>query len=410
MDPGILTNTLREFLDAFSLGWSNLQPSINWLIGVLLSIEIILLGLWWALSGGEQIVNIIKKILFLGFWLWIVQSFPALADNFVRSLIKAGEIAGGGSAPNLFNPSKIVFYGHETTGPMIKAINKSGWNIANGVTFGLLWLLAMLAYMIMAWQIFFAVLEFNLLVAVVGILLPFGFLKPTKFLAEKSIGAVVSSGVKLMVLAFILAVSENILEGLTLSDGIPTLTEALTVVMVSGGIAFLAWNAPNVAAGLLAGSPSLSAQTAAQTAGTAAAAVGTVASAGVAATGAAAAAAGGAVRMASAAKTGAELASGAAKMGGAGPLGSAAAGIKGGAQAVFRGAWDRTGGKVSGFVERHAADGAREGFRNTGGSMKDGPVSDAGNHSSRPRWEEAARRSLLHARNLGSQQGGDSTE
>ncbi|WP_157115479.1 hypothetical protein [Prosthecochloris sp. HL-130-GSB] len=165
-----------------------------------------------------------------------------------------------------------------------------------------------------------------------------------------------------------------------------------------------------MAAGLLAGSPSLSAQAAAQTAGTAAAAVGTVASAGVAATGAAAAAAGGAVRMASAAKTGAELASGAAKMGGAGPLGSAAAGIKGGTQAVFKGAWDRTGGKVSGFVERHAADGAREGFRNTGGSMKDGPVSDAGNHSSRPRWAEAARRSLLHARNLGSQQGGDSTE
>lgn len=52
MHPGILTDTLNHFLDAFTASWGYLQPSINWLIGILLSIEILLLGLWWALSGG----------------------------------------------------------------------------------------------------------------------------------------------------------------------------------------------------------------------------------------------------------------------------------------------------------------------------------------------------------------------
>ncbi|MBF0587331.1 P-type conjugative transfer protein TrbL [Prosthecochloris sp. N3] len=407
MEPGILTNTLREFLDAFSYAWSNLQPSINWLIGVLLSIEILLLGLWWALSGGEQLANILKKILFLGFWLWLVQSFPELADKFVRSLIKAGEIAGGGHTPNLFNPSQIVFYGVQATKPMVIAINESGWNFANGITFGFLWLLAMLAYIIMAWQIFFSVLEFNLLVGVVGILLPFGFLKSTRFLAEKAIGAVISSGIKLMVLAFVLSVSETVLIDLKLGEGVPSLAEALTVVMVAGGIAFLAWNAPNVASGLLSGSPSLSAQTAVQTAGTAAA-IGAAGASGVmAATRAAASAVGGSIRMASAAKTGAQIGSGTAKMAGAGPVGRAAAGVGGAGMAVGKSIWNRTGGKVADFVRGHYAGGAKDAFRATGGRLRSS--GEGRSSTAKPRWADAAMSSLRRASELDPSKGGDTT-
>ena len=44
----------------------------------------------------------------------------------------------------------------------------------------------------MAINIFIAVLEYYLFVACVGILLPFGLVSGTKFLAEKAIGAVVA--------------------------------------------------------------------------------------------------------------------------------------------------------------------------------------------------------------------------
>ena len=33
MNPGILTQTLNNFLTAFGAGWSNLQPAITWLTG-----------------------------------------------------------------------------------------------------------------------------------------------------------------------------------------------------------------------------------------------------------------------------------------------------------------------------------------------------------------------------------------
>lgn len=266
MNPGILTQTLNHFLTVFGAGWSNLQPAINWLTGALLSIEIVMLGLWWALGGGEQLVGVMKKILYLGIWMWIVRSFPTLADAFVKSLIHAGQLAGGGGGPSLFDPSKIIEYGLTTTAPLVDKMSTIGiTEIVNGIILALTYIGIMLAYILIAWQIFYAVLEFNLLAAVVGIFLPFGFLEQTKFLAEKAIGAIVSSGIKLMVLAFIMAVIEPTLSTLTFSSGL-TFTEIWSALLTVGAVAFLAWNAPGIAAGLLAGSPSLSAGTAVQNA------------------------------------------------------------------------------------------------------------------------------------------------
>ena len=266
MNPGILTQTLNNFLTAFGSGWSNLQPAINWLTGALLGIEIVMLGLWWALGGGEQLVAVMKKILYIGIWMWIVRSFPTLADAFVKSLIHAGQLAGGGGGPSLFDPSNIINYGLVTTAPLVEKISNVGiTEIVNGIVLALTYIGIMLAYILIAWQIFYAVLEFNLMAAVVGILLPFGFLEQTKFLAEKAIGAIVSSGIKLMVLAFIMAVIEPTLSTLSFSADM-TFTEIWSVLLTVGAVAFLAWNAPGIAAGLLAGSPSLTAGTALQNA------------------------------------------------------------------------------------------------------------------------------------------------
>ena len=266
MDPGILTTTLNNFLTAFSSGWSNLQPAINYLIGIFLAIEIVMIGLWMALGGGDQLVSVMKKILYLGFWLWIVQGFPTLADAFVKSLVQAGRLAGGGGGASVFNPSNIIRYGINTTAPMVDEIMKMGiTEIVNGLVLALCYVMIMLSYILIAWQIFYAVLEFYLITALVGIFLPFGFLEQTKFLAEKAIGAVIASGIKLMVLAFIMAVIEPVLSTLTFSGNL-TLTEIWSALLTVGAMAFLTWNAPGVAAGLMAGSPSLTAGTAVQNA------------------------------------------------------------------------------------------------------------------------------------------------
>ncbi len=379
MGTEILNATLDQFISQFSEGWINLKPSIDWLVKILLSIELVLMGLWLALGGGDRLLDVIKKILYLGFWLWIVTEFPMISSAFMKSLVMAGEIAGGGtvSGDTLLNPSRIIRIGFNNTLALAKAMGEQGWDLGGLIVYVFMWLLTMFAYVAIAWQIFYAVLEFYLIVAVVGIFLPFGLLEHTKFLAEKSISSVISSGVKLMVLAFVVTVSEPILLHLVLPNEVPSLESAMIQLLVTGVIAYLAWNAPNVASGLLSGSPSLSAQSAAQmggqAAGMAAMAAGTIASGGVAATGAAAGAAGSAVKMASAVKTGAEIASSTAAMSGSGGLGSAVAGMKGGAMAAGKGAWNRTGGKVADFVKEQHKQGMAEGFRNTGGSFHKAP-------------------------------------
>ncbi|GEM_PF-442729 len=263
MTPNTLTATLLNFLGVFSLGFGNLLPSTTWLFLTLLGVEIILFGLYWALGSG-QILDAIKKILFIGFWIWVVFSFPLLANSLVNSLTQAGNIAGGGGPVNLLDPSGVVNQGFVVAAPIQVQMNTfSVVNVAYRLIYFVLWMTVLFIYFLMGIQVFITVLEFYIITAIVGILLPFGLIKHTKFLAEKSIGAVISSGIKMMVLSFILTVAGAVITGATLSAA-PTLNEILSLILTVGAIAFLVWNAPGIAAGLIAGSPSLSAGTAVQ--------------------------------------------------------------------------------------------------------------------------------------------------
>jgi hypothetical protein len=132
----------------------------------------------------------------------------------------------------------------------------------DGLTVG--YLLIMAAFLIMAIQAFLAVLEYYVILAVAGVLIPWGVLPQTKFLAEKAIGAVVSAGIKLMVLAFIIAVVDPVLASIHFSGPEIKLNELWSVLLTAAAIAFLAWHVPSLTAGLLAGSPSLSASGVAQ--------------------------------------------------------------------------------------------------------------------------------------------------
>jgi len=83
--------------------------------------------------------------------MWIVRSFPALSNAFVQSLIHAGQIAGGGGGPSLFDPSKIIEYGLTTTAPLVEKISGIGiTEIVNGLVLALTYIGIMLAYILIA--------------------------------------------------------------------------------------------------------------------------------------------------------------------------------------------------------------------------------------------------------------------
>ena len=267
MDFNTLTTTLTRFIGVFQGGYTRLQPIINGLLAALAGIDIVLIGFWWALGGGERLTEVVKKILFLGFWLWFTREFQANAKFFVESLINAGLTAGGqaGGYSLLLDPSRIAGYGLTATEQLAKALDDvSITDLGDALIFALSYLVIMAAFLIMAIQSFLAVLEYYLITAVAGILVPWALLPQTKFLAEKAIGAVVAAGIKLMVLAFIIAVASPVLATIHFSGPEIKLNELWSVILTTGAIAFLAWHAPSLAAGLLAGSPSLGAGAVAQ--------------------------------------------------------------------------------------------------------------------------------------------------
>jgi type IV secretion system protein TrbL len=268
MQFSALTLTLQTFIGIFAGGFGRLSGAINTLLAILLGIELVMTGLFWALGGG-QLGPVFKKILYVGFWIWLVQSFPALAKSFIDSLVSAGVTAGGNSVTvaQILDPSALAASGLDATEPLADKLGgMSSFDMADMLVFGLGYVAIMACYIIMAVNLFLAVLEYYLFAGVVGILLPFGLMPSTKFLAEKAIGAVVAAGIKLMVLAFVTSAVLPVVAASRFSGPDFGFNELWAMLLTLAGVTVLSWKAPALASALMSGSPSLGIADAAQTA------------------------------------------------------------------------------------------------------------------------------------------------
>ena len=260
MQFNTLTLTLQNFITALSGAYSRIQGSASTLLGILVGIEIVLLGLWTALGGGDNVVGVFKRILHIGAWVWIVQSYPTLSKALVESLVKAGLLAGGGSGDVslLMDPSRLAGYGLDATEPLTHKLADLGMtDLSDLIVFGFGYLAILACFLIMAINVFLAVLEYYVFAALAGIFLPFGLLEPTKFLAEKAIGAVVAASVKLMVLGLVTAMINPVLSSIHFAGPGITFNELWSVFLTVCALMFLCWKAPSLAGSLLGGSPHL---------------------------------------------------------------------------------------------------------------------------------------------------------
>jgi type IV secretion system protein TrbL len=260
MQFNTLTLTLQNFITVLSGAYGRIQSSASTLLSILIGIEVVLLGLWTALGGGDNVVGIFKRILHIGAWVWIVQSYPTLSKALVDSLVQAGLLAGGGSGDVslLMDPSRLAGYGLDATAPLTQKLADLGMtDLSDLIVFGFGYLAIMACFLIMAINVFLAVLEYYVFAALAGIFLPFGLLEPTKFLAEKAIGAVVSASVKLMVLGLVTSIIDPVLSSIHFAGPQIAFNELWSVLLTLCALMFLCWKAPSLAGSLLGGSPHL---------------------------------------------------------------------------------------------------------------------------------------------------------
>lgn len=286
-DLNIIDSFLEAFISYIDSGFGLLSGDVAFLTTVLIGIDVTLAALWWAMDNDQDVLGkLIKKTLYVGAFAFIIGNFSTLADIIFQSFSGLGITAGGGgvSADDLMHPGAIAGTGFTAAHPLLDQVTEmSGFpeffgNFLSIAVLLICWLLVVLAFFILAIQLFITILEFKLTALAGFVLVPFALWNKTSFLAERVLGNVVSSGIKVMVLAVIIGIGTNLFGELTALVGSePEIAEALSLLMGALTLFGLGIFGPGIASGLVSGAPQLGAG----------AAVGTVAGAALATGGAA---------------------------------------------------------------------------------------------------------------------------
>jgi type IV secretion system protein TrbL len=329
------TNDLMTvFSNTVTAGFANLVGPVNGIFGLMIALVVAMTGIQWAVSSNrDALAGAFSKILLIGAFAYIINDWQGLSETIFAGFLELGLTAGGGtiSSADFLNPGAVI----ETGWQIVKALGDAPTttedpldvigNLIDAIIIGISMLGIMVAFAILALQIIVTLLEFKIVTLGGFILLPFGILSKTAFMAERPLGYVVASGLKVLSLAIVISGAQAVFAQLTPS-GEPDIYEAMTILTAAIILAMLSLFAPNLAAALVSGGPAL---------GVGALAVGGLAvggAAGVAAAsvaGAGAAVAGGASKIASSSKAAAGASAGKPPSGPLGQNPSSAAGSAG---------------------------------------------------------------------------------
>src|ERR1700687_1996986 len=290
---GVIDNFLGVFTQYIDSGFGLVQGDVRWLAGVLIAIDISLAGLFWAMAPDEDILaRLIKKTLYIGAFAFILGNFNNLAQIVFNSFAGLGLKAGGGSLSQaqLLQPGHFAQIGIDAGKPILDSITGlMGFasffeNFVQIVILLNACLILLISVFVMAIQLFGGLVEFKLTTLAGFVLVPFGLFGRTAFLAEKVLGNVVSSGVKVLVLAVIVGIGSTLFGQFTSGfNNPPTIGDALTLILAALSLLGLSIFGPGIANGLIAGGPQLGAGAAVGT-GLAAAGLGGAARMGAGAT------------------------------------------------------------------------------------------------------------------------------
>jgi len=279
---GIIDEFVATFSGYIDSGFGLLGGEVQYLTATLVVIDITLAGLYWAMGSDSSVIGkFLKKVLYVGVFALIISNFSSLAtiifDSFGGLGLKA--TATPLRAEDLMRPGFIANTGFKASQPILTQISeltgpvKFFTNIVLIFALFLAWVITMFAFFFLAIQLFVTILEFKLTTLAGFILIPFALWNKTSFLAEKVLGNVVASGIKLMVLAIIIGIGSTIFGDITsafvgttdpltglISDPPPiTLKDAASIMLGSMALLALGIFGPGIATGLVSGAPQLGA-------------------------------------------------------------------------------------------------------------------------------------------------------
>ncbi|MAM07134.1 MAG: P-type conjugative transfer protein TrbL [Hyphomonas sp.] len=266
---GVIDRFLEVFTTYIDSGFGLLGGDVAFLATTLIVIDVTLAALFWAWGADDDIIGrLVKKTLFVGIFAYIISNWNALARIVFESFAGLGLVATGGAigAGELLQPGRIAAVGLEAGQPILESIADLMGFVSffeNFIQISILlfaWIVVLLSFFILAIQLFVTLIEFKLATLAGFILVPFGLFNKTAFMAERVLGLVISSGVKVLVLAVIVGIGSTIFGEFTAGfTGEPTIEDAMAVVLAALSLLALGIFGPGIANGIVSGGPQLGA-------------------------------------------------------------------------------------------------------------------------------------------------------
>ena len=269
-DAGVIDRFFEVFSRYIDSGFGLLGGEVAFVATTLIVIDVTLAALFWAWGPSDDVLaRLVKKTLFVGFFAFLIGNFQRLSEIVFASFAGLGLKASGSGMPttDFLRPGKLAQTGIDAGRPMLEAAAEmSGFPgfFENFVQIAILmvaFLIVLIAFFILAIQLFVTLIEFKLTSLAGFVLIPFGLFGKTAFLAERVLGNVVASGVKVLVLAVIVGIGSTLFDTFVrdFSGQPPTLEDVLAITLAALSLTGLAIFGPGIASGLVSGAPQLSA-------------------------------------------------------------------------------------------------------------------------------------------------------
>jgi type IV secretion system protein TrbL len=284
-DTSVIDTFLAVFSSYIDSGFGLLGGEVGFLSSTLIVIDVTLAALFWAWGADEDVLQrLVKKTLYIGTFAFIVGNFAALSRIVFESFAGLGLRASGSAMAvgDFLRPGVVAATGLDAAQPLVDAtadlLGPVGF-FTNFVEIAILliaWLIVVLAFFILSIQVFVTVIEFKLVTLAGFVLVPFAFFGRTAFMAERVLGHVISSGIKLMTLAVITGIGTSLFARFTaagLGDE-PDIHQVMAIALAALSLLGLGIFGPSIANGIVSGGPTLGAGSAAGTALAAGAALG----------------------------------------------------------------------------------------------------------------------------------------
>jgi type IV secretion system protein TrbL len=267
---GIIDQFLETFTRYIDSGFGLLGGDVGYLATTLAAIDVTLAGLFWAWGADEDILaRLVRKTLFVGVFAFLIGNWNSLARIIFESFAGLGLKASGTglSSADFLRPGKIAQVGLDAGRPLLEsALGLMGYvglveNFIQIVLLLFAWIVVLLAFFILAIQLFITLIEFKLTTLAGFVLIPFGLFGKTAFAAERVLGNVISSGVKVLVLAVIVGIGSTLFAQFTAGFGgnQPTIDNATALVLGALSLLGLGIFGPGIANGIVSGGPQLGA-------------------------------------------------------------------------------------------------------------------------------------------------------